>query len=558
MLLEAIGAGKDLGRVHEIASILVRCGFGGLVRRLGLGHALEQAGKKLHWKYAEETAVLEPHQRARHALEKLGPTFVKLGQLLATRVDLFPPEWIAEFELLQDAAPPLDFEDLRAQLEEDLGGSPEEIFAEFDTEALAAASIAQVHRARLHDGTQVIVKIRRPGIRRTVEADLRLMKRLARIVTRENPETQRFRPEEVVHQFILSLRRELDLADECRNALRVAESLAAHEHIVVPKVYWQWTGERVNVQEYIDGIPGRDLTAFEAAGLDRRLIASRGASAVLRMVLVDGFFHADPHPGNIFFLRDNRIALIDFGMTGHLAEDRRFQVIDLLHGMVERDTARVCEVLLEWSNNASAPSERLVADICAFLDQYHGLALGQVNLPAMIRDMMAMLRDNRLMLPADLSMMFKVFLTLDGFCRQLNPDFDLIAEARPFVRHAMIMRYTPAEMARRGWHGLSGMIDLLTGLPRDLRRLVRAARGGALRVHIQVDELEHFGERLDSAVSRLTIGMITAAFIIGTSIMLSVTGDTDYLAMSILAGLGFSLAALGGVWVLLSIWRGRR
>jgi ubiquinone biosynthesis protein len=558
MLLEAISAGKDLGRVHEIASILVRCGFGGLVRRLGLGHALEQAGKTLHWKYAEETAVLEPHQRARHALEKLGPTFVKLGQVLATRVDLFPPEWIAEFELLQDAAPPLDFEDLRAQLEEDLGGPPEEIFAEFDTEALAAASIAQVHRARLHDGTQVIVKIRRPGIKRTVEADLRLMKRLARIAARDNPETQRFRPEEVVHQFILSLRRELDLAHECRNAVRVAENLAAHEHIVVPKVYWQWTGERVNVQEYIDGIPGRDLATLETAGLDRRLIASRGASAVLRMVLVDGFFHADPHPGNIFFLPDNRIALIDFGMTGHLAEERRFQVIELLHGMVERDTARVCEVLLEWSNNASAPSERLVADICAFLDQYHGLALGQVNLPAMIRDMMAMLRDNHLVLPADLSMMFKVFLTLDGFCRQLNPDFDLIAEARPFVRHAMIMRYTPAEVARRGWHGLSGMIDLLTGLPKDLRRLVRAARGGALRVHIQVDELEHFGDRLDSAVSRLTIGMITAAFIIGTSIMLSVTGDTEYLAMSILAGLGFSLAALGGVWVLFSIWRGRR
>jgi len=557
MLLEAISAGKDLGRAHEIASILVRCGFGGVVRRLGLGHALEQAGKKLHWKYAEETAVLESHQRARHALEELGPTFVKLGQVLATRVDLFPPEWIAEFELLQDAAPPVDFDDLRAQLEEDLGTSPEEIFAEFDTEPLAAASIAQVHRARLRDGAEVIVKIRRPGIKRVVEADLRLMKRLAQVATRENPETQRFCPDEVVHQFSLALRRELDLAHECRNAVRVAESLAEREHIVIPKVYWQWTSERVNVQEYIDGISGRDMAAFEAAGLDRRLIAQRGASAILRMVLVDGFFHADPHQGNIFFLRDNRIALIDFGMIGHLTEERRFQVIELLHGMVERDTSRVCEVLLEWSNSTRAPSERLVADICAFLDQYHGLSLGQVNFPVMVRDMMAMLRENRLVLPSDLSMMFKVFLTLDGFCRQLNPDFDLIAEARPFVRHAMIMRYTPGEVAKRGWHGLSGMIDLLTGLPRDLRRLLRAARHGALRVHIDIEELEHFGERLDSAASRLTIGMITAAFIIGTSIMLSVTGDTEYLAMSILAGFGFSLAALGGVWVLLSIWRGR-
>jgi ubiquinone biosynthesis protein len=557
MFLEAIGAGKDLGRVHEIASVLVRCGFGDLVRRLGLGHALEKAGKALHWKYAEETAALQPHQRARHALEKLGPTFVKLGQVLATRVDLFPPEWIAEFELLQDAAPPLEYGQLRAQLEEDLGGAPEEIFAEFDTEPLAAASIAQVHRARLRDGARVIVKIRRPGIKKVVEADLRLMQRLAQIATAENPEAQRFRPNEVVHQFALALRRELDLAHECRNALRVAESLGEHEYVVVPKIYWEWTSERVNVQEDIDGIPGRDMAAFEAAGLNRGLIASRGASAILRMVLVGGFFHADPHPGNIFFLRDNRIALIDFGMTGHLTEERRFQVIELLHGMVERDTARVCEVLLEWSNSVNVPTERLVADICAFLDQYHGLSLGQVNFPEMVRDMMAMLRENHLVLPSDLSMMFKVLLTLDGFCRQLNPHFDIIAEARPFVRHAMIMRYTPQEIARRGWHGLSGMIDLLTGLPRDFRRLLGAARRRALRVHINIDELNQFGERLDNAASRLTIGMITAAFIIGTSIMLSVTGDTEYLAISILAGLGFSLAAIGGVWVLLSIWRGR-
>ncbi|MEZ5541567.1 MAG: AarF/UbiB family protein [Pseudomonadota bacterium] len=557
MFLEAISAGKDIGRVHEIASILVRCGFGDMVRRLGLGHALEQAGKALHWKYAEETASLQPHQRARHALQKLGPTFVKLGQVLATRVDLFPPEWIAEFEMLQDSAPPVPFEALRAQLTEDLGGPPEEIFAEFDTEPLAAASIAQVHLARLHDGTQVVVKIRRPDIKRVVEADLHLMDRLAQIAGKENPETQRFCPAEVVHHFSISLRRELDLAHECRNAVRVMENLGADDHVVIPKVYWQWTGERVNVQEYIDGISGRDVAGFEAAGLDRALIARRGARAVLRMVLVDGFFHADPHPGNVFFLPENRIALIDFGMIGHLSEERRFQVVDLLHGMVERDSSTICEVLLEWSDSLSLPSERLVADICAFLDQYHGLSLGQVRFPDMVRDMMAMLRDHKLMLPADLSMMFKVFLTLDGFCRQVQPDFDLIAEARPFVRNALITRYTPQEIAKRGWHGVSGLIDVLTGLPRDMRRLVRAARKGALRVHINVEELERFGERLDTAVSRLTVGMITAAFIIGTSIILSVTGDTEYLGMSLLAALGFTLAVLGGVWVLFSIWRGR-
>ena len=557
MFLEAVSAGKDIGRIYEISSILISCGFGDVVRRLGLGHALESAGKVLHWKYAAHTASLEPHQRARHALERLGPTFVKLGQIMATRVDLFPAEWIAEFELLQDCAPPAEYEKILAQLEEDLGQPPEEVFDFFDPEPIAAASIAQVHRARLKDGSEVVVKVRRPDIKRTVEADLHLMERLAQIANRDNPETQRFRPKEVVHQFTLSLRRELDLAHECRNAARIAENLGDDEHIVVPKIYWQWTSERVNVQEYIDGIPGRDLVAFHNAGLDAALVAGRGARAVLKTVLVDGFFHADPHPGNIFFLPDNTIAMIDFGMVGHLAEERRFQVIELLHGMVERDSSSVCEVLLDWSHNMNVPSERLIADICAFLDQYHGMPLGKVNLPDMLRDMMTMLRENQLALPSDLSMMFKVFLTLDGFCRQLNPDFDLVAEARPFVRQALILRYTPGEVAKRGWKGLAGAMDLLTGLPKDLRRLMRAARRGSLRVHIDIEELDRFGERLDRAVSRLTIGMITASFIIGTSIMLSVTGDTEYLGMSLLAVLGFSMAAVGGLWVLFSIWRGK-
>jgi len=557
MFLEAISAGKDIGRIYEISSILISCGFGDVVRRVGLGHALESAGKVLHWKYAEQTASLEPHQRARHALERLGPTFVKLGQIMATRVDLFPAEWIAEFELLQDCAPPAEYEKILAQLEQDLGRPPQEIFEYFEPEPLAAASIAQVHRARLKDGSEVIVKVRRPDIKRQVESDLHLMERLAQIATRDNPEAQRFHPKEVVHQFTLSLRRELDLAHECRNAARIAESLGDDDHIVIPKIYWQWTSERVNVQEYINGIPGRDLTSFREAGLDAALVAGRGARAVLKTVLVDGFFHADPHPGNIFFMPNNTIAMIDFGMVGHLTEERRFQVIELLHGMVERDTSCVCEVLLDWSHNMNVPSERLVADICAFLDQYHGMPLGRVNLPDMLRDMMSMLRENQLALPSDLSMMFKVFLTLDGFCRQLNPEFDLVAEARPFVRQALILRYTPAEVAKRGWKGLAGAMDLLTGLPKDLRRLLRAARRGALRVHIDIEELDRFGERLDRAVSRLTIGMITASFIIGTSIMLSVTGDTEYLGMSLLAVLGFSMAAVGGLWVLFSIWRGK-
>ena len=302
MLWKGLTAARDLGRLHDIASILIRYGFGDMVRRVGLGSALEQAGKVLLWTDAEQFARMEPPERVCKALQDLGPTFVKLGQVLSTRIDLFPPEWITEFEKLQDKVPPVPFEMLRSQLEEDLDAPAEETFTHLETQALAAASIAQVHRARLQDGTQVILKLRRPGIRQVVEADLRLLARFAELAEQEVTELRRFQPRELVRQFARSLRRELDFAGECRHAERIAQNLKDNPNIVIPKVYWPWVTERLNVQELVDGIPGRDLMAVDTAGMDRKLLAQRGATAVLQMVMEDGFFHADPHPGNVFYL----------------------------------------------------------------------------------------------------------------------------------------------------------------------------------------------------------------------------------------------------------------
>ncbi|HFD38886.1 MAG TPA: ubiquinone biosynthesis protein UbiB [Anaerolineae bacterium] len=553
MLWEALGAARDLGRLHDIASILVRYGFSDLVQRLGMAGALERAGRVLKLKHAAELARLTPAARVRRALEDMGPTFIKLGQILATRVDLFPPEWIAEFERLQDRAPALPFEQLLPQLKEDLGADPRELFAELDTQALAAASIAQVHRACLPEGRQVVLKIRRPGIRPVVEADLRLLNRMADIAENELPELRRFRLKDVLRQFTLSLRRELDFADECRSAERVARGLAGDETIVIPTVHWAWTGERLNVQDYIDGIPGRDIASVAAAGLDRRLLARRGAQAVLTMILINGFFHADPHPGNVFYLPGNRLAFIDFGMVGRLAEGRRGQVIELLSGMVERDAQQVTEVLLEWAGDVQVDVNKLVAEVDNFVDHYHGLPLGQLDLADMLRELTALLRDHQLALPPDLALLFKTFITLEGFGRLLDPDFDMIAEARPFVQRAMVARYAPDALVKRGRRAMLGLAELFTGLPQDFRRLVRAARRGSLQVHVDVTRLDDFGERLDRAASRLTVGIVTAALIVGTAIVMTIPGGGD-----LVRWLGFIGAAAGGLWVLISVWRSGR
>lgn len=253
MLIETLGAARDMGRLNAILGVLIRHGFGDSVRRLGMTDALDRAGHALRWDHAADLARLEPPVQLRLALEELGPTFVKLGQILAGRADLFGPDYIAEFEKLHSSVPPVPIDQLRPQLREDLGGEPEEVFAWFDTVPLAAASIAQVHRARLKDGAEVVVKIRRPGIIDTIEADLRLLGRIAAVAEAEMPNLRPYRPRQLVRELARSLRRELDLANECRNAERIAANLQTLPFIVVPRVHWAHTTERVNVQDFVGG-----------------------------------------------------------------------------------------------------------------------------------------------------------------------------------------------------------------------------------------------------------------------------------------------------------------
>ena len=558
VLWETLNAARDMGRLHDIASILIRYGFSDIVRRMGMANALERAGKVLHWKEIDELARLEQPERVRRALEEMGPTFIKLGQILATRMDLFSPEWIAEFEKLQDRVPAVPFAEIHQQLQEDLGATPEEVFAELIPEPLAAASIAQVHRAHLQDGDEVIVKVRRPGIRPIVEADLRLLQRLAKIVEAESPEMSRLRPREVVRQFTLSLRRELDLAAECRNAERIASNFTAHPEIVIPKVYWEWTGERVNVQKAISGIPGRDLEAVNQAGLDRKILAQHGAQAVLKMILEDGFFHADPHPGNVFYLPENRIAFIDFGMVGRLSFDRRTQVVDLLHGLVETEVDSVVEILFDWTGGAEIDRDSLKLEIDGLIDQYHGAPLKELNISTMLSDLTTLLRDYHLALPPDLTLLIKALISLEGMGRQLDPEFDIVTEVSPFLRRAMLARYAPDALARRGWRAVTRGLDILTSLPQDLRQLLRSARSGKLQVHVDVTRLQRFGDQLDRAISRLTMGIVIAALIIGSSIVMTVEHGPVLLGLPLFGLLGFIGAAIGGIWLLISIWRSKR
>lgn len=555
MFWEMLNAARDLGRIQDIAAILIRYGFGSFVHMLGVGHVLERAGKVLHWQRSEEYTVLEAPQRVRQVLEELGPTFIKLGQILATRVDLFSPQYIAEFEKLQDEAPPVPFSELIDQLEEDIGDSIDDIFQNLDRRPLAAASLAQVHKASLMDGTPVILKIRRPGVRKIIETDLRLLNRLADIAEAEDPDLRRFHPREIVRQFARSLRQELDFAQECRNAERVADNLADDSNILIPKVYWEWTGERLNVQEYIEGIHGRDLDRVETTGLDRKLLAERGTNAVIKMIMEDGFFHADPHPGNLFYLPGNKLAFIDFGMVGRLTQERRDQVVSLLYGMINHAPAKVVEILEDWSDVIHTDEQVLAIEIETFVDQYSSLPLKDLSLPLMMGDLMALLRDHELILPADLALLVKAYITLDGLGRNLDPDFNTLVFATPYIQKIMVNRYKPDAIAKRGWNNLISVVDLMSSFPKELHQLLRASRKGAIQVDINVSRLGEYVDKTDKSISRLTMGIIIAAMIIGSSIIMTVKGGPEIFGLPFFGFLGYLFAALGGIWLLLSIWR---
>jgi ubiquinone biosynthesis protein len=563
MLIETLGAARDIGRLSEIAGVLMRHGFGETVRRLGLVDALQRAGHVLRRDDAADLARLSGPENLRQTLEELGPAFVKLGQIMAGRADLFGPEWIAELEKLHSQVPALPLEALREQLREDLGGEPEAVFAHFEPQALAGASIAQVHRARLQDGTEVIVKIRRPGIVETIEADLRLLERLARTAEEQIPALQPFGPVRLVRELARSLKRELDLAAECRQAERIAKNLAALPFVTIPRVHWAHTGTRVNVQDFIDGIPGHALDRLRAEGLDPTVLAQRGAQAVLKMIVEDGFFHADPHPGNVFYLPGNRLAFIDFGMVGRLSTQRREELLQLLLGLVQHQPQDVADVLLDWTADqqrtaATLDIAALESEIETFVDQYQGTPLAQLNLGAMLSDVTGILREHRLALPADLALLIKAFISLESMGRGLDPAFHMAAEALPLLRQVVRARYRPQALAQRGWQSLRRLLGLAERLPHDAVQLLRLARRGRLQMHFELAHFKRVGDQIDRAASRLSIALIIASLIIGSSIVMTVGGGPQLLGLPAFGLLGFCAAVAGALWLVQSIRRGGR
>jgi ubiquinone biosynthesis protein len=352
-----------------------------------------------------------------------------------------------------------------------------------------------------------------------------------------------------------SLLRELDLVKEARNLDTFAQHFAGDDSVHIPRVHWEYCAETVNVQEELIGIPGSQIARAEAEGYDLKLLAGRGADAVLKMILLDGHFHADPHPGNVVYLPGNRIGLLDFGMVGRVTDSRREQLIDFLQALIQKNEAGMLNVLTVWAGDVEIDEERLAYDISELIFGYDNLSLKDIRLGALLSEVTALMRDNQLALPPDLTLLFKALITLEGLGHQLDPEFHMVDHLTPFVARVLEARYSPQALAQRARRGVSEMAEIVFGLPRDVARLFRRARSGRLRIDLDLKRLDHFGQQLNSAANRLTMGVLTASLVVGSSIIMTVEGGPELFGLPFFGLLGFIVAFFNSVWIVLSIWR---
>jgi len=540
MLKMVLVTARDRARLKEISTVLIRYGLQDVIRLLGLSNLLSGAEGG-----SERQDGQTLPQRLRAALEALGPTFVKFGQILATRSDLLDASWTDELDRLHSQASTLSWEQLAPQIRADLKGDPHSLFAEFDETPLAAASMAQIYRARLHSGEAVVIKVLRPGLAKTIQADLRLLTYLAETVEQQSPALARYRPRQMVRALATALAHELDLTHEGNNCERVAQQFAQQPNVVIPKIYWQWSSQRLLVQEFLPGIAPENPQQLAAAGLDGPLLAQRGAQAFMKMVLEHRLYHADPHPGNVMALADNRVGFIDFGMVGQLSERRRNQLLLLLQAIAERESAGIVNTLIAWSD--SDPLDLLDLELAAqnFLDKQ---ASATLTLGKALTDLLVMVREHQLALPPDLVLLFKALITADGVLHRLDPHFDIIATLKPMLQQVMLQRYTPEAVQRRMLALGGEALDASEELPQTLRLLMRRLKGGKISADINVKNIDQLSKALERAAITLAIAIVTAAFALGLAPYL-MHSSLRLWGIPLFPALG-ALACLGGVLLL--------
>lgn len=508
-------------RYAEIITVLSRHGLGWLLYQLGLSTLMPL--QRLPLRRAKQVPRYTQPEHLRLALEELGTTFIKLGQILSTREDLLPPEYVAELSKLREHVPPVPAEAIIATIEESFGRPLSDLYSEFDPTPIAAASIGQVHAARLPGGTPVVVKVQKPGIAAQVEEDLAILMQMARFAQRRAPLAEAYDLVALVDEFGWTLRSELDYMREGRNADQLRQYFADSPYVVIPIVFWEHTTSRVITLERLDGIHIDDIDALDRAGIDRRRLARNAANLILDQVFVHRMFHADPHPGNFAVLPDGRIAAFDFGMIGRIDDATRDALMSVVLAAVNQDADGLVDGLAALSVvGRGTDRDGLRRDIQHLLDRYYGVSLSEYRFNEIFQDLMEMVRRRRLQLPAELSLLLKTLAMYEALGRKLDPDFEPFAVAAPYVRRAVLERYLPQTWVPQLLAAGDDAMRLLTTLPRRANRLLTRAEHGDLEVAMRVIGIEEMTRQAHLLVNRLIGAILIAASLVSLGLLLTV------------------------------------
>jgi len=547
---------RHLNRYRQILTILFRYGFGDFIELLKIDQYLEIGLQFVSKNRNERLEKLSRAEKIRMAIEELGPTYIKLGQILSTRPDLIPPDLVEELAKLQDDVAAVAFSEIRRVIEGEMKCSIDEVFDSFSQEPLASASIGQVYQAALKNGEAVAVKVQRPGIRGIIEVDLEIMLHLATLAEKNIEEMALYRPVKIVEEFARTLEREIDYSIEASNLERIALNFLNDTTIYIPKVYREVTTPRVLTMEYIDGIKVSRIPCLEENGLNAKEITLRGADICLKQIFEHGFFHADPHPGNIFILPDNVICLLDFGMVGSVDRQTREDFVELVDSVVHRHEARVAQVLLKITATDIEPDMRaLEKDVADFLGRYLYKPLKDIRIGRLLKNLLDLTFRHHLRLAPDIFMMLKAVGTLEGVAVMLDPDFDIIARAEPFIRRIKLARFHPQRITGDILQTVSDLLGLMQQLPRDLREISKFIRRRRIPVIVEHQGLEDMLHSHDQISNRISFSIVIAALIIGSALIVISRTPPYVFGISLIGIIGFLAAAIMGIWLLVAILR---
>ncbi|NOY76921.1 MAG: hypothetical protein GXO76_03510 [Calditrichaeota bacterium] len=547
---------RHLKRYQEILRVMVKYGFDDIVERIKIGLIFEVAKSIIPRIRKNKYPGIGTGPRLRMAFQELGPTFIKLGQLLSLRPDLIPPTIAEELTKLQDAVPPVQFELIKSKIEEEFSSPLHEIFSEFQEESLAAASMAQVHRATLKTGEDVAVKILRPNIHKIIKTDIEILFSIAELIEKYIPESRLYDLVGIVKEFSKAIQKEENLSFEGRNIDSFRRYFKRDKTMKLPLVYWPFTTEDILVMEFINGVKISDAEGIERLKLDRKKLAYNAAKAMLKEIFEYGIFHADPHPGNIFVLPGNVIAPVDFGMVGRIDDEMREYLLDILEGIVQKDVYKITQALLGVQVVDTQINKReLSRDLLDFLDRYYGVPLNQLDSGKLVNEFMELIRTYKIKLPADLVMMERALVISEAVGRQLYPEFNYFDLLIPYVRKQLILRLNPARHYRAITRSIDQISDILKRLPDDIQSFLAKVRNNQLTVRFHHEGLDDLRKELDRSSNRISFSLIVAALIIGSSLIINIDKGPHILGYPVLGIIGFLLASILGFWLLVAILR---